>query len=890
MGAPYLHIAELLDFKGLDLRSSDLKRPRGFSSDGSINVMHSPQGGLKHRYGSKYITGSYGRTGIARFDTTSMTGVSKTEIIAFGASSLNDSTYPARLVKDSFVLTNSHATLAATVTHYYDEATSQFRFKIVRSTTLIDQALGTGFEVSPYLLSSLETAVDLLTSFAMSTPTVASTTAAFMELITGATVAANGGTLTVYYYYWSTIPSTATDTGVYATLKNPIYEIGSESYRNVSTAVVRSVLYMSSGTNSPTAVAGGTPVTSAVITKYDGQDFYRAGFANAHIAGGGNNENRVTAVLYALAGAAPQVNLTDSKGTRTVAVAQTASDYNYGASIIRIDKAGNRIESNLAFDPTFTTGGGAEVTQVRIEPLSPFYTAANGYGLRTAKVNGVMTTTLALTVDAGHNMTAGSIAYFWDTVQSRFIQREVTVVGPTTVTLSTSSLDLDPSSKNYDAGGNVSTYDNAYISNNFRIAIWRTMANGTSLFLTDERPLGTSSSQYEYDDTADTSLGAEYVEPDFPHDEPPQGRYLCSFNDQLIITGNDLRSCTVFFSDETPEYFPKDSHEFDLVAKVNGAKQTGEVLACGTRNTLSVVSGDLRNFAFRVSSVGNNIGITSHFSMQEAMEGVLMFSSYKGPYVLVGGRDLRPLGAVEVSPGIQASRLESYWTTLYGPTASKPVFERALSAVLPNDNLYVLYVPFEDPTAPAFEATGSVVFAYNYARDAWYQWSNLFAAGGLAVLDDELIMSTRTYDGSGTPSYDDVVSYTAQQQKRKAQYNYADHNAAITFRNRAHWEALGKPGLFKRFLRCKIYTHETREATTTALTLKTYVDYDTSKLSTTDTLSFPSTTLKSLTPKIKSETCKSMQIVFESTAFYQPICISGYELEAMAAFRAEFKE
>ncbi len=395
-----------------------------------------------------------------------------------------------------------------------------------------------------------------------------------------------------------------------------------------------------------------------------------------------------------------------------------------------------------------------------------------------------MTNTLTFTVDAGHTMTVGSIAYFWDTNGDRFIQREVTAVGATTITLSTKSLDSVSGSLNYDAGGGVSCFDNALITNNFRLALYRGTAKSVPLdvpsrpvFLIEERPLGQLSAgiQTEHDDSTDDTLNAEYVDPAFPHNEPPQGRYLCSFNDQLIVMGNDQKSSTVFFSDDSPEYFPKGTHEFDVPGKTVGGKQTGEVLAIGTPNGLNVVSGDLRNFAFRVSQVGNNIGVTSHESMQEVMEGVLMFSSYKGPYVLAGGRDLRPLGATQVSPGVFASRLEPFWTTLYSPTAAKPVFERAVAAVLPNDSLYLLFVPYEDPTAPTFATSSSVVFAYNYERDAWYKWTGLNMAAGMAVLDNQLIFASRAYDGAGTPSYDDITGYMFQQQKRKAQYNFADH-------------------------------------------------------------------------------------------------------------------
>ncbi len=884
MGAPYSHISELLAFFGLDLRSSDLTRKRGFASDGSQDCMHSAQGAIKTRYGSKVFDNVAGKVGICRYDTTSILGVSKTEIIGFGANSIGNSTYPYRLVKSSFVLTNSHASTAATVTHYYDEATTQFRFKIVRGTTLIDQGLGTGLEGGPYTLASLETAVDALTSFSMSTPANASAQpAAFMELLTGSTVAANGGTLTVYYYYWDVIDSTVSNANTVATLKNAMFEVGAESCRNVSTAVVRGVLYMAPGNTVAQAMNGDTIISTAVLTKYDGQDFYRAGFADADISSQlAPNFNSTAAV--------PAVSLSDSKGTRTVSQGFTGA-YNYGASIVRIDKAGNRIESNV-IDSIGSGGGTASggYILVQVQNLTNFVTADKAYGYRSAKVNGVMSSTLTLTVDSGYTLTVGSIAYFWETGQERFIQREVTALpSATSITISTYSLDSDPASPNYDIGGTVSTLDNALITNNFRLVIWRTKAGGQSLFISSERPLGLLSGghQYEYDETTDGNLGAEYVAPDYPHSEPPKTRYIAAFNDQLIAFGNDQRATTVYFSDDSPEYFPAGTHEFDLDEKVNGGHQTGEVFAIGTRNTLNIVSGDLRNFAFRVSKVGNNIGVTSHFSMKEAMEGVLMFSSYKGPYVLYGGRDLKPLGAMEVRPGVLASRLEPYWTTLYGPTAEKPVFERAIAEVLPNDNWYVLFVPVEDPAEPGFATSDSVVFAYNYARDAWYKWTGLNMAGGMAVLDDELVFSSRSYDGSGAPSYDDIETQTRFMQKRKAQYNYADHATAITFRHRSHWEALGKPSFFKRFLRLKTY-FETFAAAATALTVKTYVDYDTSKLSMTDTLSL--TDQKSIKIKLKSEVCSSMQLVYESSAYYQPVAISGYELETLAAFRPEFKE
>jgi hypothetical protein len=878
--AQYTHIQELLDFHGLDLRSSELTRPRGFATNGSQNQMHSPQGAAKTRYGSQKRAGVIGRTGLFLYDTTDILGVSKTEIIGFGANSISATSYvPYRLKASHFQLQNTHATLAMTVTMFYDEATSQFRFKLVRGgSTLIDQALGLGTEGSPYMLDTLDTAVSALTSCGISSGLSMTTVpAAFMELLPSTSLAAVSGTLDVYYYYWEAIDAVSTSSG-YATPVNPVIEIGADTYRNTSAAIVRGVLYVAPGVTNPGALVGGTPVKTAVMTKYDGQDYYRAGF----------EANDVASVIPAAFVYASPKNVVDSKGTRSEAVVFTG-EYLYEITAIRIDKAGNRVESRITTDTLRETAAG-EVMSVKYTGITAFTASTKGYGVRNARTNGAQAGVLTITVDAGHDFTAnGHIAYFWDSSQNRFIQREVTSSNATTVTISTNSLDSEPTSINYDAGGVVTVLDNATISNNVRVGIYRTVANVVgAYYLVEERPMGPYTE--EFDDVADSDLGAQYVEPAYPHDAPPPGRYVCAFNDQLIVAGNDLKPNTVYFSDEGPEYFPKNSHEFDLPAKVTGVHQTAEVLACGTKNSLHVMSGDLLNFVFRVSRVGDNIGVACHASMQEAMEGVMMFASYKGPYVLTGGRDLRPLGAVaDPKTGKLASRLEPYFTQLYSTTAEKPVFERCTSAVLPNDNLYLLFVPWEDPAIPTFATSNSVVFVYNYSTDAWYKWTGLNMAGGMAVLNDQLMSTSRSYDGAGGPIYSDVVCYLSQQQKRKGAYNFADHNAAIAFVHKTHWESLRQPGLFKRFLRVKIYSHETKEAAG-ALTVKTYMDFDATALSFTNVLTFAATTTKSILTKIKAEVCRAMMISFESSEYYKPQIISGFEIEASANFRPELKE
>jgi hypothetical protein len=339
----YTHLRTVSSFRGVDLRSSDVLRSNGFASDGTKNVIPSPQGGWMTRPGAKMLASTYGSLGLAKYETVNILGTKTTSVIGFGADSAANSAKPWKLVADTFTLTNSHASLAATVTHYYDEATSQFRFKIVRGgSTLIDQALGVGTEGGPYMLSTLRTAVNALTSFAMSAPTNGSTCpAAFMEVLAGETVAAASGTLTVTFWYWSAVnvewtPSTD------MSLINYAYEAGLDTFRNVSTVVLQNCLYISSGVKTAATVNGNTPVKKFHVMKYDGNVFTNLGMAQPYGATGATSNS--TGTYTGVFG--------------TIAYGSTvASGRTYQTQQVWVDKAGNEIEADLS--PHEATSSGA---------------------------------------------------------------------------------------------------------------------------------------------------------------------------------------------------------------------------------------------------------------------------------------------------------------------------------------------------------------------------------------------------------------------------------------------------------------------------------------------------------------------------------------------------
>ena len=125
--------------------------------------------------------------------------------------------------------------------------------------------------------------------------------------------------------------------------------------------------------------------------------------------------------------------------------------------------------------------------------------ASQEFNTGCAIVNGVQAGTSIITVDAAHTFKIGDTAYFYDTATSAYVERPITATGATTITIS---------------GGVVSVADNAVISNNLRIVIYRSTASGNLYYKVAEIPNNSFSATQTYADSlAIASLGTQYVAP-----------------------------------------------------------------------------------------------------------------------------------------------------------------------------------------------------------------------------------------------------------------------------------------------------------------------------------------------------------------------------------------
>lgn len=971
MAGKYFHIKQFIDFMGEDLRSSDILRAKGFSK-GSKNCIHTPIGGVGHRYGSKIIQSGYGRFGLVPFETTDMLGVTKREIVAFGGPTTQDSAVPWRLVKSTFTITNDDSSDAATVTHVYDTVADEFTLVISRDgSDIVDESLGFGTETTPVYLAAIETVVDAVTDMTMSTPTNAATTpAAFMEILDAETIAAGGGTLSVAYWYWEQIPGVPTtieffdvDNGeelevmlpggigtpynwfpegwpvtVFTTsslptglsagtqyyIKDPTTthvklsltpggaavaitddaagsnfirsdkapSIGcahyaddfpfSGDFKPVSTTVINGVLYCAFIDRTPNdraTMADYFDASRINIAKYDGQRFYRAGLPGA------DDDFRIISFATVVSAGSK----TDFKGTSSRSALSNAT-YDYRCFMKFVDKAGNIVESGPTTLPDSQASGNTTSTQLGDIRTRSDIIAAMGFNTAHAVATAAASATLTIAVDDGFGndsqLIVGDIGYFWDESQERFIQREILVASGSSITLSSKSLDNDPGSPSFDIGGNVTLNDEAAISANLRIVFLRKLAAESVYQYLAEVPWCMAYTDY-FDDG---STSDDFIEPATSRKYPRAGNtILSSFNSQLMLAGEKTTPNQVDFSDiDSPEYHPRALNNFLTKTPVTGMGQSGEVFAVGGKRSIEIVSGDLPNFAFRVDQVAKELGFTSHDSLRNFDETVLAFNTHKGPHYMIGGRDIRPLGSLEYPDGKRVSRIEPFFTQRYGPDDEQPVFERATAAISAKDSLYILFIPFEDPAKPGFATANSVTWVFDFGRGAWWKWTGWNAAGGICELDDIIYFASRSHDGAAGEDFDNIVTNFSQQQTLKGKYNFADHNNYIDWRFTTHWESLGEPGAFKKFLRARISSHETRDAAPTQITLTSYVDYSESLTSDSNSLTWAAQL--DLKPKLKGETCRSRMIALESSRYFEPFPLTGLEIEAAAAFKARLKE
>lgn len=430
-------------------------------------------------------------------------------------------------------------------------------------------------------------------------------------------------------------------------------------------------------------------------------------------------------------------------------------------------------------------------------------------------------------------------------------------------------------------------------SANLVINIYRNKSGGLSYFLVDSIANSPTSPTQLYTDSKDDSqLGIEFIQPIKQHGLPPKLKYISVYQGLLVGTGNRESVNTVYYSDiDSPEYFPAGDNAFEIET-LNGDINTGiaplgnSLFVFKKRSTHQIL-GNLADDTFAVNFFGNGrIGCEAHHSIQE-VNGYLMFLADNGIYAL----NQNEQSITEVSERI---------SPLLEPVNTKFTFKKAVAINWLDQDKYVLFMPVENNDAASSE---SIVFVYDYSREAWLKWDNINMMGGTALYKNRLFKTERRRGGL-------LREYTYRFHDSGDTWDYADHTAPITFSYKSHWEHLGEPSVFKKFIRCKIHSLDASlddfESDSFKLLLETEKDWVTA-VSTSRELDFGgdqsgwgldpwgsfswgNERSNSERTKLRQTKAKALRLILTNSEVNKNVLISGYEYEVAAPYRGFIKE
>lgn len=338
----------------------------------------------------------------------------------------------------------------------------------------------------------------------------------------------------------------------------------------------------------------------------------------------------------------------------------------------------------------------------------------------------------------------------------------------------------------------IKIYDNGGSTNRLHYLAYDLGVMDTSFRLSD---LGFTSFASE----DDTNLA--YQPDDKRHDPPPKGRYLATFKNCLVISGQYENANNVQYSlpfststlEIGSEYFPSEDNAV-IVESKEGNRITAmypfrDVIYIFHDSSISLLSGDigvLETPSVRSISQEAGVGCVANTSIQE-LNGQVVFLSSKGFYSLYNTVQVRKFSEIIDNLFIDTSSLNRQ-------------LNRSISFIWEEKELFISIIPeltFEQSSGKyILNKDNSLLLAYDYSKDAWLRWDNIEFTGGAANFDNEVYFS----------KIDTSSNYKlCKMSNDNVAEDYSDEGSAINFYYETNWESLNQPSIPKKFLRLKMH-------------------------------------------------------------------------------------
>lgn len=824
--------------RGLDLKSSDLNRNFRFAS-AMANAQYRKSGAIEKRRGYQMHSQDAGGFGLHNYKYIDENDQPQEQVLTFGR----------KLYKLSFTqltVSYSGSEASAFFSLFFDPTADEYMVSIIAGVDVVfTMSLGQGFdEVSTVTISDLKTAIDAEADFSASFTGDGSVPAAFLKIVRDQDIKTDNWIGIAAYWEEVNSPITYPFDGSY----NARNEL---DFENVSAVNLSNVCYIGNGYDE--------------TYKYDGQNLYRAGLPTP-------------------------ASITSALGAAGV---PSGGNYVHRAQYVQVDHVGNITEGNIK--PVSTA---LNPTNEKMVVTVANILEGTGFNTNAAIVAGAQVAVNTITVDNGsggnHTMKVGDTAYFYESISAGYVERKITAVTAGTITIE---------------GAAVTVADNEVISNNLRIRLQRNKTSAitpTVFYEVVEIANNPFTATQDYtDDTGDTSLGALIDPPATDRSPPPKAKYLATHQNLLFAAGNPSDQYRLSWSDiDSPEYFPADTNQEKIQSilgdPIRGIARNGTFFAAFTRTSTHVGSGTFGDGNYRFDDRASNIGCSSHQSLVQ-IEGILAWWSDRGPYNMSAGQMPLPVGLTDDGEG-RLSPVMDQIGYASNPNLEPQMYRsrRVVGINWASESKVLFFVPCESVSGSQRHTNSfSRVYAYDYSRDAWLEWTNIDMMGGAVLYSNEFYFKTRRLS---PPT--DVVSELMRMHNLNDAFDYEDNVNPIEWDYAPQWEAMNSPGTLKTFLKLQMYSLETVQNNDFEVLVKEEINYQKDASIAEFSLSLSGSgyghtpygtepygdpSEPSFFHDLSRVKTKSIRTRFTNTEHQQNCVISGWDYLVVGNYRVEFK-
>jgi hypothetical protein len=231
---------------------------------------------------------------------------------------------------------------------------------------------------------------------------------------------------------------------------------------------------------------------------------------------------------------------------------------------------------------------------------------------------------------------------------------------------------------------------------------------------------------------------------------------------------------------------------------------------------------------------------------------------------------------------------------MINPEFSKELynFKKATAYNWTSQNLYVIYLPLLVSNLWSMESDRGVILVFDYTKAAWVTWTDIRAGGGLAEYRDNIYFSNTIKNSTGLATADFEGNLNKFVIDQAWDEEVSGTLTPIDFQYSTHWESLGDPTGFKKFLRIKLFTDDSSNSIgDNKFDIEVRTDFNGGKIVGTKKDFLIGEKINSKVTKLPTGKAKAINFTFKNNVIGGVINIKGYEIEAVESYmRGEIKE